>query len=287
MNKIIVGNALTASLAMTIGFYAGTRWHDEDRGKEQLAVEASPAAVTLSQETAPSPPEHGPGAVTVAPFAATQGAGAQQSPSRREHRPPQVAQTEKTQKDRQPSWEPVVSGFDREKLEQTYQQLQSQDANQRHEALRTLAQLGAEEIKPDLIRIASDEEENSEVRRDLIQQINWSGNTQELTEILRRSRDSEIRLAAVTAVASGKLTDTERVDLERVMLENFRMEPQDGIKIATLNHFLASDPIAFQQIIEQFPNEISSPEVQSYLQLITTPPDETAQAPQEVEGSGG
>jgi hypothetical protein len=289
MNKMIVGNALTASLAMAIGFYAGTRWQGEEGGNAQPAAPAavSVPAPTHPKESALAPAGREAQVIAVSPVNAPPVAPTQQSPAGPEQPSPQVAQAEKSVQEPKPSWEPVVSGFDRKKLEETYQQIYSDDANLRHQALRTLAQLGAEEVRQDLIRIASDEEEISEVRRDLIQQIDWSGNTQTLSDILIRSRDAEARLAAVTAASNGKLTDTERLYLEDVMMENFSMEPEDGIKIATLNHFLSTDPAAFQRILEEYPDEVSSPEVQSYLTLISTPPDQTSQPPQQMEGDGG
>lgn len=201
---------------------------------------------------------------------------------------PQSAVVHGDDPDRRPTpvWEPVISGFDREKLEETYQKAFGGDASRRHEALRTLAELGAEEIMPELIDIASSEDEDSEVRRELIQRIDWSGDTQVLGDILIGSRDVEARLAAVAAASGETLTEGERTGLEALLLENLAIEPSDGVKIATLNHFLSTDPLAFQHILTQYRHELATPEVQQYLEFISTPPAPLGEEPGNVEDAG-
>ena len=285
MNKILLGNALSASLALLMGFYGGTQWSPNGTGNDH-PVSPQRSADSLTQLSAP-------GRIETATVADKSTASEVESkpepvaPVCPEQIKAGVARHETAGGESKSRWAPVVSGFDRKKLEATYQQIYSEDAEQRNQALRILAALGAEEVVPELIRIATDEGENSEVRRDLIQQLQWSGHTRELAGILTQSRDADARLAAVNTISSGKMTDAEVMDMEAALLENLRMEPEDGIKIATLNHFLSVDPVAFQQVIEQYPSELSSPEVENYLKMITTPPEQIVDIPQQVDGAGG
>lgn len=142
-----------------------------------------------------------------------------------------------------------------------------------------MAKLGTEDVMPDLLRIAGDDEENGELRRELIQQIDWSGHTEKLAGIISGSRDAEARLAAVNAIASAEnLTDEEFEELGKAMMNNFLIEPEEGIKIATLNCIQAVYPDSFQEILERYPRVLATPEVRNYLKMIETPPDEMEQA---------
>lgn len=289
MNKIILRTIAPAALALVLGLYGGVYWGKSQGNCAEPAgrgIAGADAAAGSGPGLLPDPDERSarghrppPSTVTVGATADSSGTRVQPARSASPGRPdaaplPMMAAAE-------------VSGFDRAKLEHTYQQLSSADVNQRHEALRTLAQLGGPEIKPYLIRVAANEAENSEIRRDLIQQIDWSGNTRELGDILVGSRDAEARLAAVGAVGVGNLTVTERMGLEDSMRENLSLEPAEGVKIATLNYFLSADPLTFEQVLQQYPNELSTPEVKSYLEFILTPPDPATPETGASEKSGG
>jgi hypothetical protein len=274
MNRF-VENALSAATALLIGFYIGTQWNGKEpaNAPEELLAEsqlahpaahvAAPAAVTspagigdVSQSVAaqPSPAAQAPQPACPNPEPASQ----------------QIAHTE------------TAPGFDSKKLDAFYQQIKSEDPQQRQQALLALAKLGTEDVVSDLIRAAADDEESGELRRELIQQIDWSGHTEELAGIISKSRDAEARLAAVNAISAAKnLTEEEFVKLGEVIMNNFLIEPEEGIKIATLNCIQAVYPDSFQEILERYPRVLATPEVRNYLKMIETPPDEMEQAPVE------
>lgn len=273
MNRFIE-NALSAATALLIGFYVGSHWNGKEPAKApaELLVEpqlAQPAA--LVPTPAITPPA---GADDVSKPIAAQSSPAVQAP--------QPACPEPEPAVRQITQAETVPGFDSKKLDAVYQQLNNEDAQQRQQAALVLAKLGTENVMPDLLRIAGDDEENGELRRELIQQIDWSGHTEKLAGIISGSRDAEARLAAVNAIsAANNLTEEDFTRLGEAMMNNFLIEPEEGIKIATLNCIQAVYPDSFQEILERYPRVLATPEVRNYLKMIETPPDEMEQAPVE------
>jgi hypothetical protein len=273
MSKI-AGNVLSVLAALLIGFYAGAQW--SEKKTDSISSPQEPAVT----EHAPALPREQPVQPVDAPRVADV-----VSPQFKDKKTAVSVAAPPPMKCPELPAEHIsqqIAGFDSKKMDAVYQQIHSEDAQKRHESLRTLAQFGTEEIMPDLIRTAADDEESSDLRRDLIQQIDWAGHTKELGDILSRSRDAEARLAAVNTIASAKhLTDAELEGLGSVMINNFLVEPEEGIKIATLNCIQAVYPDSFQEVLEKYPHVLATPEVQAYLKRLTAPPDENAQAPAE------
>lgn len=279
MNRF-AGNALSAATALLIGFYIGIQWHD---GIEPANVPAEPLAESkvvvqpTAHVTAPAAAPSPANANDVSqPIAAQPSPAAQASlpaAPEPESAPQQIAHTE------------TVIGFDGKKLGAVYQQIKSEDAQQRQQAALILAKLGAEDVVPDLIRIAGDDEENGELRRELIQQIDWSGHTEELAGIISKSRDAEARLAAVNAIsAANNFTEEDFTRLGEAMMNNFLIEPEEGIKIATLNCIQAVYPDSFQEILKRYPRVLATPEVRNHLKMIATPPEQMEEeAPAEAK----
>jgi hypothetical protein len=268
--KRLVENTISAAVALLIGFYIGTQWHGKEPAntpEEPLAEPQVAHPVAHVEEPAAPPPAS---ANTSQPSAVQPKPAAQAPPpiSPAPELPPQrVAHTE------------TVPGFDSKKLDDVYQQSKSEDAQQRQRALLALAKLGTKEVVSDLISAAADDEESSELRRELIQQIDWSGHTEELGEIISKSRDAEARLAAVNAIAAAEnLTDAEFDGLGQTMINNFLIEPEEGIKIATLNCIQARYPDSFQEVLEKYPRVLATPEVQNHLKMIATPPEQMEEA---------
>jgi len=166
-----------------------------------------------------------------------------------------------------------VYDFDKVKLANMQQKMYSKIPSEKQQALLILAQLGSEELMPELVRVAADEAENSELRRELIRQINWTEHSGELASIVKNSKDAETRLAAVIAVNREKLSTADIMKLENVLLENLHIEAQDGIKIATLNYFLGQSFDVFQQIVKTYSNELSSHEVRNYIDSVSRVPN--------------
>lgn len=276
MNKI-AGNVLSVLAALLIGFYAGAQWNGK---KSDSILPPSLPPVPAVTQHAPAPPME----QSVQPVDTPRAADvASQQPKDIKTAAPIVAPPQLNCPEPPAAHiSQQIAGFDSKKMDAVYQQIHSEDAQERHQSLRTLAQLGTEEIMPDLIRAAADDEESSDLRRDLIQQINWAGHAEELGGIISKSRDAEARLAAVDAIAAAEnFTEEEFATLGEAMMNNFLMEPQEGVKIATLNCIQAVYPDSFQEVLERYPQVLATPEVQAYLKRLTAPPDENIQSPAE------
>ncbi|MEN9503589.1 MAG: hypothetical protein RI964_2874 [Pseudomonadota bacterium] len=269
MNNKPTKKLLFFSLALLVGLYTGTHWNTQEiSNTESDSVQKE--LISADQKNNMHDTGH-PVTFTVSPIVEP----VLQTKSLQSN----VLKSELMKKDGHIVTDTSVSGFDRSKLETTYQQIYSEDAEQRHQAVQILAQLGEANVIPELIKIATNEEEDSKMRRDLIQQLSWSNYVSELNNIITHSRDAEVRLAAINAVESGKIGGYGLINTEEVMLENLRIEPEDGIKIATLNHFLSTNPEKFHQIVAQYSQELSSPSIQNYLKMVTTPPAQATDVP--------
>ncbi len=277
MNKI-AGNVFSVLAALLIGFYAGAQWSEKKTGS---TLPPSLLPVPAVTEHAPAPPMAQP----VQPVDTPPRAPVVVSPQPKDIKTAApVAAPPPMKCPELPAGHvsQQIAGFDSKKMDAVYQQIHSEDTQKRHEALRTLAQFGSEKIMPDLIHAAADDEESSDLRRDLIQKIDWNGHAEELAGIISKSRDAEARLAAVNAIAAAEnLTEEEFATLGEAMMQNFLIEPQEGVKIATLNCIQAIYPDSFQEVIEKYPRALAVPEVQDYLKRLAEPPDENI--PPQVE----
>lgn len=269
MNKIFA-QVLSAATTLLIGFYTGTQWNAKNINLTVSPPIPDPAftkssAIAQEKKTANS--------VANPPNFTTEAVSSIANSEKQTAR----VQTQAISSCPKPIIQYAVQdigGFDSKKLNELYQQVDSEDDQQRQQALLALAKLGTDDVVLDLIQVAGDDEKNSELRRELIQQIDWSGHAKELSDIITASRDAEVRLAAVNAISPEKMTDEELTELEDALLENLRIEPEDGVKIATLNYILSVDPESFEQAFEYYSDELTTPEVQEYLHRIATPPPE-------------
>ncbi len=271
MNRF-VENTISAAGALLLGFYVGTQWNKQEPAAIPAELRPELPAAQVEKPAAAPPPVSTVASRPIANVAQPKPSAYVQPPqavSPAPEPPPQrVAHTE------------TVPGFDSKKLDAVQQQSKSEDAQQRREALLILAKLGTENVLPDLIRAAANDEESSSLRRELIQQIDWSGHAEELAGIISKSRDAEARLAAVNAISAAKnFTEEEFAQLGDALMNNFLMEPEEGIKIATLNCIQENWPGEFQKILEKYPKVLATPEVQNHLKMITTTPEQMEEAP--------
>lgn len=283
-------NAFSAAIALLIGFYVGTQWHGEKPSNTLAELSAKPQVVQPIAHVVEKPITTSLPAHTDArrsPISEQNHSDTSQlntTQHRTAAQAPQPAFPELEAPSQRVVHTEAVPGFDSKKLYAVYQEINSEDAQQRQQALIVLAKLGTEEVVSDLISAAANDEESSSLRRELIQQIDWSGHTEELTGIISKSRDAEARLAAVNAIAAAEnLTDAEFEGLGQAMINNFLIEPEEGIKIATLNCIRARYPASFQEVLEKYPRVLATPEVQKYLQMIKTPPEQMEGAPAEAK----
>jgi len=183
--------------------------------------------------------------------------------------PPIENQTNKTQD------VSISKHIDHDALQTVTKDMESTDFNTRQRALRAMVLLGSPEIKQQIGQIILNEDENVALRRDLIQSMDWQGLGDQLVGLFEKSKDSAIRFAAISAVDSSNLNETEKQSFENSLLNNVTVEPDDFIKIATLDYFSNHNREQLQLVINKLNPQEISPQLQDHIKFLTTPTQET------------
>lgn len=165
------------------------------------------------------------------------------------------------------------TAFDAGKLSEVHQAVFSDDLAKKHDALHVLAKLGSDQIKPDLIGVALDENEDGAIRREMIESINWHGSVDDLAAIIERSDSADVRLAAISAIDKRKLDGVEIEKLEQSLLDSLKAGTEDGVKIAILNYFAHDGVFDLESIVNAHKQAFASPEIMQHIQFLQTPPE--------------
>jgi len=165
--------------------------------------------------------------------------------------------------------------IDHDALQTVTKDMYSTDFNTRQRALKALIVLGSPEIKQQIGQIILNEDENVALRRDLIQSMDWQGLGDQLVGLFEKSKDSAIRFAAISAVDSSNLNETEKQTFENSLLNNFTVESDDFIRIATLDYFSNHNREQLQLVINKLNPQEISPQLQDHIKFLTTPTQET------------
>ncbi len=168
--------------------------------------------------------------------------------------------------------------FEKLKEQLNYQGLQnvigdmhSGDLNVRQRALRALALIGSSAIKEEIGRIIWDETEDTALRRDLIQHMDWQGFGDGLIDLFKNSKDSSIRAAVVSAVDTSRLDETEKQNFENSLINNFVNESDEFIRIVTLDYFSNHDKAYLQTLAGSLIHQEISPQLREHIRFLTTP----------------
>jgi hypothetical protein len=170
---------------------------------------------------------------------------------------------------------PISKQIDHDALQTVTKDMYSTDFNTRQRALRAMVLLGSPEIKQQIGQIILNEDENVALRRDLIQSMDWQGLGDQLVGLFEKSKDSAIRFAAISAVDSSNLSETEKQSFENSLLNNVTVESDDFIKIATLDYFSNHNREQLQSVINKLNPQEISPQLQDHIKFLTTPSQET------------
>jgi len=165
----------------------------------------------------------------------------------------------------------ISKQIDHDALQTVTKDMYSTNFNTRHRALRAMVLLGSPEIKQQIGQIILNEEEDIALRRDLIQNMDWQGNGEHLTKLFENSKDVTIRAAAISAVDSSNLNETEKQTFENSLLNNVTVESDDFIKIATLDYFSNHNREQLQSVINKLNPQEISPQLLDHIKFLTTP----------------
>jgi hypothetical protein len=156
-------------------------------------------------------------------------------------------------------------------VQEALQNMHSENVNTRQRALRALILLGSPEVKLQIGQVILDEEEDTALRRDLIQSMDWQGSSEQLSNLFENSKNPIIRAATISAVDNSHLSETEKQSFEASLVKNFSNESDDLIKIATLNYFSNQNSSHLYTLIDNLDQQTISPKLQEHIKFLTTP----------------
>ncbi len=169
----------------------------------------------------------------------------------------------------------VAQQVDYQGVQEALKNMHSTDLNTRQRALRALVLLGSPEIKQQIGQLIVNEEEDVALRRDLIQNMDWQGFGEQLTNLLKSSKDSVIRAAAVSAASGSHLGETEKQAFETSLVDSFGGESDDFVKIVTLDYFSNQNSPHFRTIIDSLNQQEISPQLREHIKFLTAPTPES------------
>jgi len=176
--------------------------------------------------------------------------------------------------------------IDLSELQKAVADMNNADFNTRQRALRALTLLGSPEIKQQIGQLILNEEEDISLRRDIIQNLDWHGLSEELIQLFENSQDYNIKAVAILAAQSSNFDENEKQSFEDAMLKEFPVEHNDFIQISILDYFANRNRdklLEFSEIINE--EKPLSLEVYKHLQFLLTPefesPENLEDIPQE------
>ncbi len=180
-----------------------------------------------------------------------------------------------------PEPEIAVSGqVDADALQTALADMHSPNIETRQQALRALMLVGSPEVKLEIGRIIFNDEEDVNLRRELIQSLNWHGVSEQLINLFQTAKDYNVRAAAILAAETSQLDESERLAFESVLQESFAEEPDNFVKIATLDYFSNNNPSKLQEFFDnsdeaggedEDEGETMSSAVRKHLEFLLTP----------------
>ena len=132
--------------------------------------------------------------------------------------------------------------------EEAYQNIYSTDFATREKSLKALAQLEIPEAKETLLNVVMNEQENPELRRDVIRTMDWHDGIDKAIKLLH-SKDESIKAAVILASQDSHLNETEQEDFERELMSVFN-NPKSGdfIQIAAIDYLANKNPARISEI---------------------------------------
>lgn len=166
--------------------------------------------------------------------------------------------------------------LDYDSLQSAIDNMYSTDFNDRQRALRTLVLVGTDDIKDKIGEIILDENEDTALRRDLIQSMDWGGFSSVLIDLFNSSKDSSIRGAAVSAIDNSHLGQDEIQAIENSLVANFADESDDFVRIVTLDYFSNHNSPYLQELSSSLDGQELSQQLREHIQFLNTPAPEAA-----------
>jgi hypothetical protein len=180
----------------------------------------------------------------------------------------------------------AYSKIDYSEVTEALANMYSTDIDVRTKYLKALILLGSSEIKEEIGQIILDETENTELRRDLIKELDWQGISPYLITLLETSKDHEIRFAAVSAIEDSAFSEAEKSTVDIALLQSFHTEQEDYIKNAIIGYFSGRNSDEFTNLLSSIDENTISSDVKDHIQFLLTPPEALPQ-PLEVQTDPG
>lgn len=136
--------------------------------------------------------------------------------------------------------------FDEEMVRIALSDIVEGDTDDRLESLLALSWLGNDHALMEIDRIIVDENEDTALRAELIEHVDWHDRIDQLRNLLSRNHDSAVRAAAMSVAAHTQLEDAERSSFESAIVDYFEEDSNDFSRIAALSYF--SDRADWQQL---------------------------------------
>jgi len=185
--------------------------------------------------------------------------------------PPVVSPVPAVTAEQSGQFEKLAEQLDYDGLQDVIRDMHSEDFNARQRALRVLALVGASEIKKEIGRIILDETQDLALRRDLITSMDWQGLGEQLISLFENSKDSVIRAAAISAVDTSRLDETEKQAFETSIINNFSNESDDFVRISTLDYFANHDSPHLHSLADSLNGQDISSQLREHIRFLTTP----------------
>lgn len=122
-------------------------------------------------------------------------------------------------------------------FDESYSHIFSTDFEARSRSLKALAYLNTDKAKSTLLQIILNESEEPELRRDLIRNMNWSGNIEYAMQLLNNTNDDSVKVALLLAVQDSEIVESERLNFEEALNNLFRVSDKDFVQIAIIDYF--------------------------------------------------
>jgi hypothetical protein len=130
---------------------------------------------------------------------------------------------------------------------EAYQSIYSTNFATREKSLKALALLEIPEAKATLMKVVSNEQENVNLRRDLIRSIDWHDAIAQAVNLLQ-SEDESVRAAIILASQDSNLNKTEQEYFENELMGVFNQNNGDFIQIAAVDYFANKNPSRILEI---------------------------------------
>jgi hypothetical protein len=164
--------------------------------------------------------------------------------------------------------------FDSNKLQQVLDDVKSDNFYTRQRAYKIMALVGSQEQKYIISQIILDKEEDTSLRRELIETMDWDGFGSGLITLLKETGYPEIQTSVISKAEETQFTPDEKLQFENVLSNKFVQEQDDESRKTILKYFANTNKELIGQLIGKIDVNALSPELIEHIQSIQQFPSE-------------